>query len=91
MAKNGIPAGKIYRAPEMLEDAHFRARQAIVKLTHPEFGELAMQNVCPRLSSTPGEVRHVGPKLGEHNDEIYRGLLGLDHTELERLSSSGVI
>ena len=91
MAKNGIPAGKIYRAPEMFEDPHFRARQAIVKLMHPDFGELAMQNVCPRLSGTPGVVRHVGPTLGEHNEEIYGELLGLEKTEVERLTRSGVI
>ena len=30
-----------------------------------------MQNVVPRLSETPGEVRWTGPALGQHNDEVY--------------------
>ena len=56
----------------MLADPHFAARQAIVRLAHPDFGEFAMHNVAPKLSQTPGSVRHVGPELGEHTDEIYR-------------------
>jgi len=56
MSECGIPSGKIYRAPEMLEDAHFRAREAIIKTQHPKFGELMMQNVAPKLSATPGSV-----------------------------------
>ncbi|MFA9565762.1 MAG: CaiB/BaiF CoA transferase family protein, partial [Acidimicrobiales bacterium] len=68
MLEHGVPTGRIYRAPEMLEDAHFAARDAIVKPEHPELGEFPMQNVAPKLSDTPGEVKWVGPKLGEHND-----------------------
>lgn len=87
----GVPAGRIFRAQDMLSDPHFAARQAIVTLPHPEFGELPMQNVVPRLSSTPGRVRHVGPELGEHNTVVYQGLLGLSDEELSRLASVGVI
>src|SRR5690606_9723494 len=76
-ADGGVPAGRIYRARDMLDDPHFAARNAIVRVAHPEFGDVAMQDVFPRLSETPGRVRHAGPELGEHNDEVYRGLLGL--------------
>ena len=76
--ERGIPGGRIYRAPEMLADPHFAAREAIVTLPHPEFGEFRMQNVAPKLSESPGRVRWVGPELGQHNDEILRGELGLD-------------
>ena len=88
---NGVPAGRIYRAKDMFADPHFAARQAIVRLAHPDFGEIAMQNVFPRLSASPGAVRAVGPALGADNDGIYRGLLGLDDDELDRLSKAGVI
>jgi formyl-CoA transferase len=85
----GVPAGRIFRAKDMLTDPHFAAREDIVTLPHPEFGELAMHNVAPRLSATPGAVRHVGPELGEHNDEILRGLLGLSEERLSQLREAG--
>ena len=87
----GVPCGRIFRAKDMLTDPHFAARESIVKLNHPEFGEFAMQNVFPRLSESPGGVRHVGPTLGEHNQEIYQGLLGLNDDELSSLHAASVI
>jgi len=89
--KAGVPAGRIYRAKDMFDDPHFAARDAIVRLPDPALGEIAMQNVFPKLSATPGRVRAVGPQLGASNDDIYRGLLGLDDDELSRLATAGVI
>lgn len=91
MDEHGIPAGGIYRAPEMLEDPHFKARQAIIEVMHPELGSLKMQNISPKLSLTPGQVRAVGPDLGQHNDEVYRGLLGYDDSRMEALRAQGII
>jgi formyl-CoA transferase len=89
--EGGVPAGRIYRAKDMFADPHFAAREAIVRLAHPELGEFAMQNVFPKLSETPGSVRHVGPMLGEHNQEIYQGLLGIDDNKMSALLSAGII
>lgn len=91
MDKFGIPSGKIYRTPEMLADAHFRAREAIVTTMHPTFGELRMQNVAPKLSLTPGSIRSAAPELGQHNDEIYGELLGMDAAERAALGAKGII
>jgi formyl-CoA transferase len=91
MSESGVPAGLIYRAPEMLEDPHFKAREAIVSVPHPDFGELKMQNVAPKLSETPGSIRSPSPELGQHNDEVYRELLGLDTERYEALRSRKVI
>ncbi len=92
MDKFGVPAGQIYRAPEMLEDPHFKARDAIVKTQHPYFGELRMQNVAPKLSESPGGIRSSAPtELGEHNDEVYSRLLGYDAARLAALRSAKVI
>jgi formyl-CoA transferase len=91
MNKFGVPVGRIYRAPDMLEDEHFKAREAIVRIPHKLFGSLAMQNVAPKLSATPGQVRSAGPDLGEHNDEIYRGMLGFDPAKISDLLSRGII
>jgi succinyl-CoA---D-citramalate CoA-transferase len=87
----GVPAGRIYRAADMLADPHYQARQAIVRLADPELGEIAMQNVAPRLSATPGRVAWPGPALGRHNREVYQGLLGLPEEEVERLADQAVI
>jgi formyl-CoA transferase len=87
----GVPAGRIYRAADMLADPHYQARQAIVRLADPELGEIAMQNVAPRLSATPGRVAWPGPALGQHNREVYQGLLGLSDEEVERLADQSVI
>ena len=89
--RNGVPAGRIFRAKDMFTDPQFAAREAIVRLTHPEIGEIAMHNVFPKLSATPGKVRHVGPTLGENNEEIYKGLLGMEDSKFEALHTAGVI
>lgn len=91
MDEFGIPAGKIYRAPDMLEDPQFRARDAIVTTTHPLFGELRMQNVAPKLSLTPGAIHSPAPGLGQHNDEVYRDLLGYSAERIAGLKSAGII
>ncbi|PPD15788.1 MAG: formyl-CoA transferase [Methylobacterium sp.] len=88
---HGVPRGDIYRAPEMLQDAHFKARDAIVRVMHPMLGELKMQNVVPKLSETPGRVSAPGPALGQHNEEIFSGLLGLPSPRLAELAARGVI
>ena len=75
----------------MLADPHFAARDAIVRVHHPELGELAMQNVAPRLSATPGAIQWVGPELGAHNDEIFGTVLGLSEGEIAALRAAGVI
>jgi formyl-CoA transferase len=91
MEEFGIPSGKIYRAPEMLTDPHFQARQAIITTRHPRFGELRMQNIAPKLSVTPGGVRTPAPALGEHNAEIYKGLLGYSDARIAELQAAGII
>ncbi|MFI0350827.1 CaiB/BaiF CoA transferase family protein [Actinomadura sp. 9N407] len=88
---NGIPAGLTYRAKDMLADPHYKAREAIIRMAHPEFGDFPMHNVFPKLSDTPGEVRSIGPELGQHNAEVYGGLLGLTGEELGELANAGTI
>ena len=91
LEQHAVPAGRIYRAPEMLKDEHFIARESIVDVEHPEYESLKMQNVFPRLSATPGSIKWTGPGLGQHNEEIYRGLLGYSASDLERLKQDGIV
>ena len=87
----GVPAGRVYQSKDMFSDPHFAAREAIVRLAHPILGEFPLQNVAPKLSVTPGSVASLGPALGEHNDEVYRGLLGLTDADLAALAEEGII
>ena len=91
LEKHAVPAGRIYRAPEMLKDEHFIARDSIVDVEHPEYERLKMQNVFPRLSATPGTIKWAGPALGQHNEEIYQGLLGYDSSDMVALRKDGII
>jgi formyl-CoA transferase len=92
MSEYSIPAGRVYRAPEMLEDPHFKAREAIVEVETDRFGKLKMQNAFPKLSATPSSVRRAAPSIvGQHNAEVYGELLGLGEAELAELSAAGAI
>lgn len=92
MNANSIPAGRIYRAPEMLGDPHFAARGSIIEVETERYGALKMQAPFPVLSDTPSRVRTPAPlKVGEHNAEIYGGMLGMSADELAALSAKGVI
>jgi succinyl-CoA---D-citramalate CoA-transferase len=91
MNEAGVPAGKLFTAKDMVEDPHYAARENVVTVEDPEIGPFPMQNVVPRLSETPGEVRWTGPTLGQHNDEVYGEVLGLSEKEREALRERGVI
>ena len=69
----------------MIEDPHFKARQAIIDITHPEFGKIKMQNVAPKLSNNPGKVYKVGPSLGEHNNYVFKEILQKSEDEIKNL------
>lgn len=92
MTAFSIPAGRVYRAPEMLADPHFKAREAIIEIETERFGKLKMQGAFPKLSATPSGVRSPAPSIvGQHNVEIYVGLLGLAADDLGRLQAIGAI
>lgn len=81
----------IYSIAQVFADPHVQARNAVISVADEELGRVAMQNVVPRFSRTPGEVRRAAPRLGEHNREIFQGLLGLTDAELAELQKRGAI
>ncbi|WP_435197431.1 CaiB/BaiF CoA transferase family protein [Natronomonas sp. EA1] len=81
----------IYNVEDILQDEHYAAREAYLDVEDPELGEATVQNVFPKFSETPGEVRHLGPSLGEHNDEVFRDRLGYDDDLLAELEAEGAI
>ena len=87
----GVPSGVIFRAPEMLEDAHFKAREAIITMQDKHLGSLRMQSTFPKMSETPGGVAWTGPDLGEHNEHVYKGILGMDDKTFADYQAKGII
>jgi crotonobetainyl-CoA:carnitine CoA-transferase CaiB-like acyl-CoA transferase len=88
---NQVPCGPIYSIDEIFEDPQYQSRGNILRMQDERVGELPIPNLVPRLSDTPGSVKWLGPKLGEHNDEVFKGMLGLTDADIERLASEGVI
>ncbi|MGC2856625.1 CaiB/BaiF CoA transferase family protein [Novispirillum sp. DQ9] len=86
-----VPAGPINSIADIFDDPHFAARGNILRVADAVLGEVAVPNVVPRLSATPGMVQSLGPALGEGNADIYGGLLGLDEADLRALKERGVV
>lgn len=88
---SGVPCGRVYTAPDMLEDPQFKARESIIEVAHPVFGKVKMQNVHPKLSETPGGVSWPGPALGEHTEAVLTSVLGLTAARVAELRAAAVI
>ena len=86
-----VPCAPVYGIDELLVHPQLLAREMVVRLPHEKLGSVTVTGVSVKLSDTPGAVRHLGPTLGQHNDEIYRGLLGLGPEEMDRLRAADVI
>jgi crotonobetainyl-CoA:carnitine CoA-transferase CaiB-like acyl-CoA transferase len=86
-----VPAMRIFTIADIFPDPHYRARGAIVRAPDPELGTVAMAQAVPRLSQTPGAVRHAGHRLGEDSRTVLRDWLGLDSAALDTLQASRVI
>jgi formyl-CoA transferase len=89
LEKAEVPSGRIYSIADIAADLHYQARGMIERHKLGE-KDLLLPGIVPKLSETPGATRWIGPKLGEHTDEVLRGL-GYDDARLRVLRSSGVI
>lgn len=87
----GVPAGVVQTAEDLWRDVQLRARDYMVTLMHPELGPVAHPGMIVRLHSTPGQIRRLIGPLGDANDEVFRGLLGMSAEEMQRLAQAGVI
>lgn len=85
-----VPVSRIYSVADMFRDEQFAARGMIERAPLPGGGSLAVPAVSPKLSVTPGGTRWLGPRLGEHTDEVLR-TLGLSEAQLQRLRAAGAI
>lgn len=87
----GIPCGPVNTIPEAFSDPHIRAREMIVEFDQPGIGKIPLIGFPIKLSETPAEIKTPPPEIGEHNEEIYGGLLGLNSGQLSQLKQEGVI
>jgi formyl-CoA transferase len=86
-----VPVGPIYTIADIAADPQYQARDMILECSTPETGPLKVPGIVPKLSATPGAVNWLGPKLGEHNREIYGDWLGISEQQLEEWAASGLI
>lgn len=88
--KLDIPSGKINNIADIFEDEQIRAREMIVEVPH-RCGNVKMPGVPIKFSDTPASIAGPAPLLGEHNREVYAGMLGLSDLEMEELKRKGII
>ena len=87
----GVPCSPVYTVDQLLDHPQLLARAMIRRLPHAQLGELVVPGVVVKLSDTPGEIRRLGPEIGEHSTEVYRDLLGMSDEELGGLRARQVI
>jgi formyl-CoA transferase len=85
-----VPNGKIYSIADIVRDPQYLARAMIREVALPDGARLRIPGVVPKLTDTPGEIEWVGPRLGEHTEEVL-GRAGYSAEELAALRSRGVI
>jgi crotonobetainyl-CoA:carnitine CoA-transferase CaiB-like acyl-CoA transferase len=90
--KAGLAVGPIYSAAEIVKDPHIIARESIIAIDDPETGKpIRMASPAGRFSGFKGEVRTVGPKVGQHTDIVLSDLLDLSTSQIDALRERGAI
>ena len=91
LATGGVPAAPVNNVAEMVADPQVQAREMFVELPHPVHGPVKITGTPLKMSETPGRVRSLPPEPGEHNEEVFVGLLGYSKDDLARWREEGVI
>ena len=86
-----VPCSRVYTVADIYEDPHFRARQMLVEVPHPVLGHTTQAGVVPRLSASPGLIRHTGPEIGADGAQILRERLGWSEAAIVAAHDSGVL
>jgi crotonobetainyl-CoA:carnitine CoA-transferase CaiB-like acyl-CoA transferase len=90
-AEHDAALAPVYSIEDIMNDPHYRARNAVIEIPDPDQGTLKVPNIPVRLSRTPGRIYKGAPKLGADNREIYINELGLSEEELHQLKEERVI
>jgi crotonobetainyl-CoA:carnitine CoA-transferase CaiB-like acyl-CoA transferase len=86
-----VAVAPVMNVADLVADPQLAHRHTLVTVRDSELDEILMPDVQPKLSATPGAVRHPGPPLGNDTDEILTTHLGLDAVEIDKLRSSKVV
>jgi crotonobetainyl-CoA:carnitine CoA-transferase CaiB-like acyl-CoA transferase len=86
-----VPAGPIYSIADIARDPQYLARQMFESVVLPDGRDLKIPAMVPKLSETPAKTEWIGPTLGEHNDEVYGGLLGLSEQQRQEFARTRLI
>ncbi len=86
-----VPYGPVNSIEDIFVDPHFKAREDLVVVDDPQTGPILVPAVYPRLSHAPGRVYNPAPLPGQHNEEIYKGMLGISSDEFDKLYADEVI
>ncbi len=87
----GLPVGPVRTAAEIMQWPQARQRGFFAEVEHPAAGRLEYPTVAYQLSETPWRAQRAAPLLGEHNEDVYCGRLGLSRQDLVRLAAAGII
>ncbi len=91
LSEAGVPAAPVNNVAEMIADPQVQAREMFVEREHPLYGTLKVTGTPLKLSETPGRIETLAPLPGEHNEEIFMGLLGHSKDELAKWAADGVV
>jgi CoA:oxalate CoA-transferase len=91
LATAGVPAAPVNTIDETVADPQVQAREMYVELEHPVYGAVKITGTPLKLSETPGRVERLAPLPGEHNEEVFGGLLGYAKDDLTQWEAEGVI
>ena len=90
MAAASVPSGRVYTAKDIAEDAHYRARDMLLKQVTRDGDEMEVPGIVPKMLETPGSVRTSAPRLGEDTDSVL-GEMGFDAQAIAELRRKGVV
>jgi crotonobetainyl-CoA:carnitine CoA-transferase CaiB-like acyl-CoA transferase len=91
LTEAAVPATRIYTMADIFADPHYAARKSIVAAPDEAMGSVAMAGVVPRLSETPGGVRHAGRAVGQDTHAVLGDVLGYDAVRIADLVRAGVV
>ena len=91
LERAAVPATRIFTVADIFADPHYKARKSIIEAPDQHLGTVAMPTVVPRLSDTPGAVRHAGRDLGQDSRAVLREVLNMNDERIDALAREGIV